>query len=197
MSAKDQPEFRRLINLSFDTKAYKLYHAPLMTAQHIINSIEFARKALEIHDTIAVSQFSRLVDALASYESVLSWQLLGDVNSEGKPVLNLKVQGTLELTCQRCLEPLKFDLDVNSSFIIVASEADLPPEEEDVDEHDYLVADVQMQVAELIEDEVLLALPFSPKHELSICGAKEQVAELKKPNPFAVLQGLKAGKSQS
>ncbi|HSH72795.1 MAG TPA: YceD family protein [Methylophilaceae bacterium] len=196
MSDNDQPESRYLINLGFDTKANKLYHAALMTAQHIINSIEFARKALEIHDTIAVSQFPRLHDALSSHESVLDWQLLGDV-SEGKPVLHLQVRGALELTCQRCLEPLKFDLNVSSDFIIVANEAALPPEGEDVDEQDYLVADAQMQVAELIEDEVLLALPYSPKHALNECGAKDRVTELKKPSPFAVLQSLKAGKNQN
>jgi len=168
-----------------------------MTAQHIINSIEFARKALEFHDTIAVSQFSRLRDALSSDDSVLDWQLQGDVNSEGKPVLHLHVQGSLNLTCQRCLEPLKFDLDVNSDFIVVANEADLPPEEEDVDEQDYLVADAQMQVAELIEDEVLLALPYAPKHESGSCGASSKANELKKPNPFAVLQSLKTGKDRN
>ena len=168
-----------------------------MTAQHIINSIEFARKALEIHDTIAVSQFSRLHDALSSNESVLNWQLLGGVNNKGKPVLHLQVQGSLDLTCQRCLGPLKFDLDVSSDFIIVANEAALPPEEQDVDEQDYLVADAQMHVAELIEDEVLLALPFAPKHAFNECGAVSEVFESKKPNPFAVLQGLKAGKDRS
>jgi len=168
-----------------------------MTAQHIINSIEFARKALEFHDTIAVSQFSRLHDALSSDDSVLDWQLQGEMNSEGKPVLHLNVQGSLNLTCQRCLEPLKFDLNVNSDFIVVASEADLPPEEDDVDEQDYLVADAQMQVAELIEDEVLLALPYAPKHESGSCGALSKANELKKPNPFAVLQSLKAGKNQN
>jgi len=168
-----------------------------MTAQPIINSIEFARKALEFHDTIVVSQFSRLHDALSSNESVLDWQLQGEVNSEGKPVLHLHVQGSLNLTCQRCLEPLEFNLNVNSDFIVVANEADLPPEDEDVDERDYLVADAQMQVAELIEDEVLLALPYAPKHDFGSCGASGNVDELKKPNPFAVLQSLKAGKNRN
>lgn len=168
-----------------------------MTAQPIINSIEFARKALEFHDTIAVSQFSRLHDALSSNESVLDWQLQGEVNSEGKPVLHLRVQGSLNLTCQRCLESLEFNLNVNSDFIVVANEADLPPEDEDVDERDYLVADAQMQVAELIEDEVLLALPYAQKHDSGSCGASGNVDELKKPNPFAVLQSLKAGKNRN
>lgn len=167
-----------------------------MTAQHIINSMEFARKALQIHDTIAVSQFSRLQDALASPQGVLDWRLLGDVNNEGKPSLHLHVTGALELTCQRCLEPYHYDLDIHSDFIVVADEAALPPEEDDLDEQDYLVADAQMQVAELIEDEVLLALPLAPKHALQDCSAADAVSEQAKPNPFAVLQSLKAGKSR-
>jgi uncharacterized protein len=162
-----------------------------------INNIEFARKALEIHDIIAVSQFSRLREALSSDEGVLNCRLVGGVSSEGKPQLQLYVQGTLQLSCQRCLEPFEFELDITSNFTIVADEQAIPPESDDHDDEDYLVAETQMQVIELIEDEVLLALPLAPKHDDDQCAASSKLNELKKPSPFAVLQGLKTGKSQN
>lgn len=172
-----------------------------MTEQNIINSSEFARKGLEIHGTIAVSQFSRCTDMLASDEGEVSWRLTGGRDAEAKPELVLKVSGVLQLTCQRCLEPYPFQVDIDSGFVVVANEAALPAEEDDIDDsRDYLVADANMQVAELIEDEVLLALPFAPKHQTGSCGAegelKDSSIELKKPNPFAVLQGFKASKKQ-
>jgi uncharacterized protein len=162
-----------------------------------INNIEFARKALEIHDIIAVSQFSRLRETLSSDEGVLNCRLVGGVSSEGKPRLQLYVQGTLQLSCQRCLEPFEFELDITSNFTIVADEQAIPPESDDHDDEDYLVAETQMQVIELIEDEVLLALPLAPKHDDDQCTASSKLNELKKPSPFAVLQGLKTGKSQN
>ena len=49
-----------------------------------------------------------------------------------------------------------------------------------------------MQVMELVEDEALLALPLSPRHEA--CPDKaaiEVLDEVKKPSPFAVLKNIK------
>ncbi len=162
-----------------------------------INNIEFARKALEIHDMIALSQFSRLRETLASDEGTLDCRLMGSVSADGKPRLQLYVQGTLQLSCQRCLEPFEFELDITSSFTIVANEQAIQPESDDHDDEDYLVAETQMQVIELIEDEVLLALPLAPKHIENRCAASGKLNELKKPGPFAALQGLKTGKSQN
>lgn len=167
-----------------------------MTAQHIINSIEFARKSLEIHDIIPVFEMTRVQDMLFSQESVLSWRLVGLVDDDNKPMLNLQVNGTVNLICGRCLESFAFDLNIDSLFVILADESLLSSEQDDIeDEVDYLVADPQMQVSQLIEDEVLLALPYAPKHDINVCGVKDKVIEVGKPNPFKVLQGLKVNKS--
>lgn len=157
----------------------------------IIDNIEFARKSLEFHDTIPVLQFNRLEDALASNKGELDCRLLGKVVSGNRLELELSVQGVLRLTCQRCLEPFDYNLDIKSGFIVVHDESDIPPEDDDLDDYDYLVADARMQVFELIEDEVLLALPLAPKHAGEDCGADGMIAALKKPSPFQALQSLK------
>jgi uncharacterized protein len=183
----------------FDTETVKLYHAPLMVASSkndinkitVINSIEFARKALEIHDTIAVSQFSRLRDVLTSSDGMLDYRIVGGVNENGRPRLQLFMQGSLQLSCQRCLEPFEFELDIASNFLIVPDESAIPSSEDESDDENYLVAGTQMRVIDLIEDEILLALPLAPKHKISQCGASAKLNELKKPSPFAVLQALK------
>lgn len=161
-----------------------------------INGLEFARKALEIHDTIAVSQFSRLSSVLAFSKGVVDYRLIGGSSQDGRLRLQLYVHGVLQLNCQRCLEAFEFELDIASSFFIVPDESAIPPSEEETDDEDYLVAETQMQVINFIEDEILLALPLAPKHEIGHCGADSKLNELKSPNPFAALQGLKTGKSQ-
>lgn len=169
-----------------------------MPVQAVINSIEFARKALEIHDRIALSQFSRLNDLLSDIKGEIDYSLAGGSNADNKPVLRLRAQGNLMLQCQRCREPFRFELDIDSTFVVVADEADIPvvAEDEEALDDDYLVADMQMQVLDLVEDEILLALPYAPKHDEAQCGASGKLDQLKKPSPFAVLQGLKTGKNQ-
>jgi len=162
----------------------------------VINNIEFARKALEIHDIIMVSRFPRLSDVLASSEGALDCRLIGGSSQEDRLWLQLFVRGNLQLSCQRCLEAFEFDLDIALSFFIVPDESAIPSSEEEADDKDYLVAETQMQVINFIEDEILLALPLAPKHEAGRCGADSKLNELKSPNPFAVLQGLKTGKNQ-
>ncbi len=167
-----------------------------MTAQHIINSIEFARKSLEIHDIMPVVQMTRVHDALSSQEGELKWRVAGRLDAEGEPTLHLQVSGILRLQCGRCLESFDFELSIDSKFTIVANESLLPSEEDDIDDEvDYLVADSQLQIAQLIEGEVLLALPYAPKHDVAVCGIKDKMVEIGKPNPFEVLQGLKVGKN--
>ena len=167
-----------------------------MPAPLVINNIEFARKALELHDRIAVSQFSRLQDLLNSADGMLDCRLKGSVNAAGKATLALQVRGEVQLQCQRCMEPFVFSLGIDETYVIVTDEAMIPIsiEDEATAEEDFIVADAQMRVLDLIEDEVLLALPYAPKHDDAICGADETMDGLKKPSPFAVLQGLKTGK---
>lgn len=171
-------------------------------AHHVvINSAEFAKKALELHDIIAVSQFSRLSDVVASSAGTLNYRIVGSVDGGGKSGLDLYVQGDLQLICQRCLEPFKFGLDIASKFFIVADEDAIPAIEQNGSEagsdEDYLVAEAQMRVFDLIEDEILLALPLAPRHEAASCSGGNKLSELKKPNPFAALQGWKTSKKQN
>jgi len=163
-----------------------------MTAQHIvINSLEFARKSHVIHDTIAASQLMRVKEKLASDAGSLDWSLLGEVSSSGEPTLHFELNGVLTIACQRCLEPIQLDLNIKSKFILVKDESEIPLEDEEVDDKDYLVADVAFDVMQLIEDEVLLAIPYAPMHNIKDCPAGDVVSELKAPNPFAALKDFK------
>ena len=167
-----------------------------MTAQHIvINSLEFARKSHAIHDTIAASQLMRVKERLASDVGSLDWSLVGGVLSGGEPTLHFELKGTLAASCQRCLEPIQLDLNIKSKFILVKDESEIPVEDEEMDDKDYLVADVEFDVMQLIEDEVLLAIPYAPMHDIKDCPAGDAASELKAPNPFAALKDFKVVKN--
>ena len=57
------------------------------------------------------------------------------------------------------------------------------------DEVDRVLASREMSVAQLVEDEVILALPQVPKHEN--CDVDRLIAQPVKQSPFSVLERLK------
>ena len=76
--------------------------------------------------------------------------------------------------------------------MLVDDESHLPPMQEESDTEDYLVVDEPLDVLELVEDAVILALPMIPRKpglEGKEAEAKETGGE--KPSPFAKLSSLK------
>jgi uncharacterized protein len=87
---------------------------------------------------------------------------------------------------------------VERAFRFVASEEQAELEDEESEE-DVLVLSRDFNLLELIEDELLMALPVVPKHEVCPAPVKlqaqdadfDEAAPEQKPNPFAILQQLK------
>ena len=104
-------------------------------------------------------------------------------------MLRLEVGGIIPLACQRCLEAIHFQLDVDSLLELIPADAELSQEELEDDTRDFLPVAGELDVAELVEDEVLLALPVAPRHER--CGLPGAADAGERINPFAALHGLK------
>ena len=160
----------------------------------VINNIEFAQKALEIHDIIPVFHFSRLADMLAGTKGQLNCRLQGGKDANDAPYIRLLVQGAFSLICQRCLQPFEHEVSIDTHFILVRNESDMPAPEDEGDEEDYLLIQAEMPVLELIEDELLLALPIAPRHEEGECSNESNTGDYRKPSPFAKLELLKSKK---
>lgn len=103
------------------------------------------------------------------------------------------VSASLLLCCQRCLGPMQWQaqIDVATRFVS-AGALDNDSELESV----HLDEDGSTSLRELIEDEVLLAMPQYPLHDEQDCPVRVQdVAPSEaeqRPNPFAVLADWKA-----
>ncbi len=100
------------------------------------------------------------------------------------------IEGFVFLTCQISLEAFRHDLAINDRLVLVDSEASLPPIDEESEAEDYLVADEPLDIRDLVEDAVLLALPMVPRKP----GLEEAPAaggEVGRATPFAALAGFK------
>ena len=78
--------------------------------------------------------------------------------------MHLQVQATFPMQCQRCMGPVDVPLQVDQWFRFVADEATAEALDDEVEE-DLLAISREFDLHELIEDELLMALPVVPRHE--------------------------------
>lgn len=157
--------------------------------KRIIDSFAFAREGRALEGTLAVSSLERLHDQLADAAGELAFRVQGRQGRRGEPLLKIEVSGALALSCQRCLEAIRFDVDIDSLLELVPEGAELSQDELEDDTRDFLPVAGDLDVAQLVEDEVLLALPVAPRHER--CGLPGTAEAGDRITPFAALAGLK------
>lgn len=138
---------------------------------------------------MAVADLHRLHDLLAEIGGEVTFRLAGFKGDSGEPMLHLAVSGVLPLACQRCLEAVPCDLDVDSLLELIPEGAELSQDELEDDTRDFLPVVRELDVVELVEDEILLDLPVAPRHEK--CGLPGAANAGDRINPFAKLAGLK------
>jgi len=146
---------------------------------------------------LPVAALKRLGEALAGTEGAAQYELDFGRDEFGTAYLDVRVQAPLTLTCQRSLEPFVLPVTVDSRLGLIRFEREesaLPPGVEPL-----LVAeDGKLSPADVIEDELLLALPLVPVNpdsqlpeEVVGPGPEETSSEGRSDNPFAVLRELK------
>jgi len=123
-----------------------------------------------------VGDFERLAQEFVNPETQLQYRVCGELDARGRPLLRSTVHGSLEMECQRCLKPV--GVTVNSSRVLY-----LATSEEEAERLETALADEALEVvvvgqsldlAGLIEDEVLLGLPLVPMHD--VCGYENGLA---------------------
>lgn len=133
-------------------------------------------------------------------ESPVRWRVQGGHGRiEGQPPLPaLRIQATARvvLECQRCLQALPLDLDVDRTLLFVEGE-DAAAALDETSEDDVLALEPAIDGRALVEDELLLALPLVPRHEvcpeplLPPAGPSDGDEAEAAPHPFAALAALK------
>jgi uncharacterized protein len=155
-------------------------------------------------------------DALLNYERVthdlkgieldltsktVSWSARGETittpGTKDQAWLHLGIAAQVPMVCQRCLAAFEVPIDIHIPFRFVVDEATALVEDETCEE-DLLVLSKQFNLQELIEDELLMALPIVPKHdvcpgEVKLASTDEEfkAALTQKPHAFAALGSLK------
>ena len=142
---------------------------------------------------VDASDLPRIAERLANAGGTasLSWRLAGGSDAQRRPALKLTVTGSVPLECQRCLRIFAATVNQSTELLIARSEAEMA--RLDDDESEVVLAAERLDPLILVEDELLLSLPFSPRHADGECDAAFATAEesrQRKASPFSQLGEL-------
>ncbi|MCP1659920.1 YceD family protein [Neisseria perflava] len=166
-----------------------------MSDPNLIDPEVFAAEKQNLQGSFRLEELDERVwshEYFADKHSEIAFTLQGGRDRWQRLFLDLTVKADdMPLLCQRCIHPVPFDLDEQSRIVLFADEAALDEAMLADEELEGMLLEKELDVRTLVEDQILMALPFSPRHE--DCGnADLKQVNQDKPNPFAVLAGLKS-----
>ncbi|WP_286238599.1 YceD family protein [Neptuniibacter halophilus] len=156
---------------------------------------KLAERGVRISGEAGVKSLPNLCQSLVDKESVIDVDLQFSVDEQRIRTVTGSASGRLFMTCQRCLEPVEVAVAAEFNLGIAASEEaakQLPRS------YDPLIVEAEeIELLPVIEEEVILSLPFDAYHDdcsikTSFGKSEAAVEETEKPNPFSVLAQLKA-----
>lgn len=146
--------------------------------------------------TLPLASMTRLGQSLVDAEGDCSYRVEFGRDEFGVAFVQIDAEASLPLLCQRSLERFELPVQVSQRMGMIRSEeeeAGLPAEYEPV----LLPEDGRLNPAELVEDELILAVPVVPVTpgteavDTQWSTDEEAVAD-ERPNPFAALSALKS-----
>ncbi len=157
------------------------------------------RDAAQLEGSFALATMVRLATSLQGVpDTAVTWKVQGSrrpvTGGEPEHWLHLQAQARVPLQCQRCLQTYTQALHVDRRFLFVAHESQAERMDEEL-EDDVLVMPVRLDLAELLEDELILALPLVPRHEdacpLPLPLPADELDAAESASPFAALAALR------
>ena len=188
------------LGFSFDYGADCLYHARLMQKVKLpikIDPVRCAVKRLDYVGVVERAQLVRLAESVIDIQDDVEAELSFGTDAQGLTIMQGTAHTLVKLECQRCGDAFDHHCDVEFIYTPLSAkveEEELPEAYEPIE----LDENGEIDLYELLEDELILALPFAPMHAEHECkrggmqmtwGKIEPADE--RPNPFAVLNGLK------
>lgn len=161
-----------------------------------------AARGVSVQGQVGIEKLHRLQQALASQEGMISAQCAFSRDEQYRSIVAIKVHANLQVTCQRCLDTMPIEVNTENELAVVRDDEQarqLPGRLDPL-----LLGEEDCNLWSLVEDEVILGLPFVSYHETESCKqlldeyTEPEVVEpeAEKENPFAILEQLKPGEGK-
>jgi uncharacterized protein len=163
-----------------------------MDDDHLIHPERISETPLVFEGKADLEDLPRLEESLANADCELRYRITAQLDRDRRKGVSCIIEGFVFLTCQTTLEAFRHEISIDDRLVLVDDESQLPPIEQESDAEDYLVVDGPLDILDLVEDAVLLALPMVPRKP-GLAETKEQ-GKREEPSgksPFAALASLK------
>lgn len=169
-----------------------------------VDPIRLAARGEHLQGTIPIKQMKRLISALSDVEGDVYVNAEFSVDINQVVILAGEIKTDTKLICQRCMGEMELPIALDFQLAFVRTEAEMEKLPEGYEAT--LIDNTTMMLSDIIEDEILLALPPIPKHLDESCSS-DSVTEgwdsqqnepdteiVERDNPFDILASLKTDK---
>jgi uncharacterized protein len=138
------------------------------------DAFRLARERAALDGVVDAAALPRVADRLlpTAAPARIAWRIAGAADPAGRPALSVALDGALTLACQRCLGPLEWTVAQRTDVLLARDDAEAG-RLDDASEGEVVLADGPLDPLGLVEDELVLALPFAPRHPDGACRAPD------------------------
>jgi uncharacterized protein len=151
-------------------------HAGELSAR--FDAFRLARERGSRTGSVDAASLPRLADRIIETGTPVpvTWSVAGTMDAMGRPALALRLSGAVTLECQRCLGALHWPIAQTTELVLARDDAEAARLDDEADA-EVLVATTPLDPITLVEDELVLTLPFSARHPDDECTAPESGSE--------------------
>lgn len=177
-----------------------------------IDILRLAKQGCKLSGRLFLNEMPRFKQYVATEESnnevanFADIEVELDVDDQHIAFIRGSAQASVAMICQRCLKPMK--VDINTHFLLGAVENEAKIEKLPAQYEPLEISEKLVSLSAIIEDELILALPLVALHKQDQCTVKmpgnQQVKEQREKieaeakivakernNPFSILSTLK------
>jgi uncharacterized protein len=127
----------------------------------LCNVAVLAGEARKVMLAVPLHRLERIAPQLTRHDGMVTGSVALSME-KGRIVAEVELAAQLEVRCQRCLQPMTIPVESRSQVALVGSEADAAAVQPELETA--LAPGGRMRLADLLEEELLLALPAAPRH---------------------------------
>jgi len=132
------------------------------------DAFRLARGRGSLDGIVDAATLPRVADTVLEGPAPIAWRIEGTQDAFGRPALTVALDGDIALECQRCLQAQTWPVHTRTVLVLARDDADLVRLDADSDDEVVLAA-APLDPAQLVEDELVLALPYAPRHADGEC----------------------------
>ena len=134
----------------------------IMTIGRKVDPVILANHREQIAGHVPVKSLTRLSNLLQSSDGDVQVSVVFEPGADDHPVIEGEVKAAVSAMCQRCLKAMP--LEIETEFRLVVLNLDTEVDETTGLFDSVLMENDEIDLYDLVEDELLMAMPLSPMH---------------------------------